>query len=40
MVLTQFGAHLRILIIKKRYLILGKGSIQGLGNTTLTTEAE
>ena len=33
-------AHLCMLIIKKDMLILGKGSTQGLVDTTLTAEAE
>ena len=33
-------AHLCMLIIKKDMLILGKGSTQGLVDTTLTADAE
>ena len=40
LLLELIWAHLCILIIRKDVLILGKGSTQGLDNTTLTTEAE
>ena len=38
--LMQIWVRLCMLVIKKRYPNLGKGPVQGVHNTTLTTEAE